>query len=567
MRYRVLACDYDGTIATSGVVDAATLGALERLKASGRRLVLVTGRKLDDLLRVFAALNIFDLVVAENGGSLYDPTTQKERALAEPPPERFVAELRARGIAPLDVGNVVVATWHPNETAVLEVIRDLGLDHQVIFNKGAVMVLPAGVNKATGLQAALEELSISVHEVVGVGDAENDHAFLAACECSVAVANALPTLKERVDLVTPADHGAGVVELIERMLADDLASLDASITRHHVALGVRRDGSQLGIKPYGLNLLVAGPSGSGKSTFATGLLERLARRTYQICVIDPEGDYEAFEALVSLGSPQRAPGLLEIEQALARGGTGLVVNLLGVPLTDRPAYFDHLLPRLLALRASTGRPHWLVVDEAHHLLPKECALMGRNLRFASTLFITVHPRMVSPAVLRQVDVLIAVGDEAEQTVRDFAETSGLTVPPDPLPGLEQREALVWFVTSEARPEPVKILPPEAELKRHGRKYAEGDLDDKAFYFRGPAGKLNLRAQNLALFVQIAEGVDDDTWLFHLRNGDVARWFRADVKDAELADEAEAVAASGASAGESRARVREAIEKRYTLSAA
>src|SRR5207247_234345 len=138
-----------------------------------------------------------------------------ERPLADPPPARFVARLRERGVAPLTVGRSIVATREPNEATVLEVIRELGLELHVIFNKGAVMVLPSGVNKATGLAAALGELCLSAHNVVGVGDAENDHAFLAACECAAAVANALPALKEHADLVTRGRRGAGVAKLVD----------------------------------------------------------------------------------------------------------------------------------------------------------------------------------------------------------------------------------------------------------------------------------------------------------------------------------------------------------------
>jgi hypothetical protein len=189
--------------------------------------------------------------------------------LAERPPEAFVAALRQREVWPLSFGHVIVATWEPHETTVLEVIRDQGLELQVIFNKGAVMVLPAGVNKATGLSAALHELSLSPHNVVGVGDAENDHAFLSLCECSAAVANALPQLKERADIVTRGDHGAGVVELIEELLADDLRRREPGLTRLHILLGTRDDGSEVRLSPYGGNVLLVGTSGSGKSTLAT----------------------------------------------------------------------------------------------------------------------------------------------------------------------------------------------------------------------------------------------------------------------------------------------------------
>jgi hydroxymethylpyrimidine pyrophosphatase-like HAD family hydrolase len=123
------------------------------------------------------------------------------------------------------MGRVIVATWEPHGEAVLEVIRAMGLELQVILNKRAVMILPAGIDKATGLAAALDQLGLAPRDVVGVGDAENDLAFLASCGCSVAVRNALPLVKERVDLVTEGDHGAGVAELINRILADDLLDL------------------------------------------------------------------------------------------------------------------------------------------------------------------------------------------------------------------------------------------------------------------------------------------------------------------------------------------------------
>lgn len=225
MRYLALATDYDGTLATDGRVDEETLAALGRLRDSGRRLIMVTGRQLDDLRNVFPHLDLFEQVVVENGALLYQPAIREEKLLGEPPPEEFIKALQERGVNPLSVGRAIVATWHPHETTVLEVIRNLGLELQVIFNKNAVMVLPSGVNKASGLSAALGELGLSPHNTVGVGDAENDHAFLDFCGCGVAVANALPMLKEHADFVTQGARGAGVVELIDKLIASDLAEL------------------------------------------------------------------------------------------------------------------------------------------------------------------------------------------------------------------------------------------------------------------------------------------------------------------------------------------------------
>src|SRR5262245_39636568 len=318
MRYLAVAFDYDGTLALEGRVDESTVTALKHLRGSGRKILLVTGRQLEDLFAVFPSIDLFDAVVAENGAVLYQPLTQSEKVLTQAAPEALIQALHAREVQPLAVGRAILATWHPHESAVLEAIRHLGLEYQVIFNKGAVMVLPSGVNKATGLAAALQELSLSPHNVVGIGDAENDHAFLRLCECAVAVQNALPMVKETADLVTPSDHGAGVTELIDRLVTEDLRSLEDALTRHHLLLGNRDDGTEEHLSPYGRNILIAGSSGGGKSTLATGLLERLAEQQYQFCVIDPEGDYEHLPNAVALGNPQQVPSIDEVSQLLTR---------------------------------------------------------------------------------------------------------------------------------------------------------------------------------------------------------------------------------------------------------
>jgi hydroxymethylpyrimidine pyrophosphatase-like HAD family hydrolase len=224
MRFRAVATDYDGTIADDGRVEPSVVRLLEAVRASGRKLILVTGRHLPDLRSVFPRLRVFDLVVAENGALLYDPATGQEELLSETIPAGFIAELQNRGVTPLSLGRGIVATRRSQERAVLDAIRDLGLDLQVIPNKDSVMVLPAGINKGTGLKAALRELGISAHNLVGLGDAENDDDFLRLCECSMAVANALDSVKKRVDIVTHGEDGQGASEILRALLADDLVS-------------------------------------------------------------------------------------------------------------------------------------------------------------------------------------------------------------------------------------------------------------------------------------------------------------------------------------------------------
>lgn len=225
MRYRILATDYDGTLAHDGVVSDSTVAALDRFRASGRLLVMVTGREIEELKQVCPVLDRFEWVVAENGALLYCPEENTTRLLCAPPNEELVERLRAARVQPFSVGHAIVATREPYETVVLETIKELGLELQVIFNKGAVMILPTGVNKATGLKVVLSEINTNCKTVVGVGDAENDHAFIELCGVGVAVANALPMLKERADVVTRGSRGDGVTELIERILTNDLADV------------------------------------------------------------------------------------------------------------------------------------------------------------------------------------------------------------------------------------------------------------------------------------------------------------------------------------------------------
>jgi hypothetical protein len=203
-------------------MEPATTAALARVRASGRRIILVTGRVLDNLRLRCPNLDPFDLVVAENGGVLFDPRTDEVEDLAEPPPAAFLEALTLAGV-PFSSGRVIVSTMTPHEIAALEAMRALGLDLHVVFNRSAVMILPVDVSKESGLRVALARLGVPQEATVGVGDAENDHAFLRGCGLAVAVANAIPAIAARADLVTGAAEGAGVIELIDGSLLRDMA--------------------------------------------------------------------------------------------------------------------------------------------------------------------------------------------------------------------------------------------------------------------------------------------------------------------------------------------------------
>ena len=571
MRYLALAADYDGTLASDGAVYPETVAAIERLVASGRKLILVTGRILPELLEIFPQISLCELVVAENGGVLYRPATKEITLLAAPPRPAFLEEVQRRGVQHLSLGHIIVATRVPYETVILDIIRDLGLELRIIFNKGAVMVLPHGVNKATGLTAALARLELSPHNAVAIGDGENDHAMLALSEYGVAVANAVPMLKETADRTTAGDHGRGVIEIIDDLLSDDLTASEQTVSRHGLLLGRRINGEEV-ILPFGRrNLLVAGTSGSGKSTLATGLLERLGEQGYQLCIIDPEGDYDNVSQAVILGTAQNGPSLTEILTALTNPQTHVVVNLVGLPLHDRPAFFLGLLHKILELRTASGRPHWILIDETHHLLPREGNPTAPGLAQDSSgmLYVTVHPDQIDPAILKSVDLVFALGQSPGQTIEVFCRAAGVAAPPLPSIELERGQTLMWDRTSPFPPEVLDVAPGTSERRRHRRKYAEGELPpDRSFYFKGPAGQLNLRAQNLLLFMQMGEGVDENTWQYHLEAHDYSTWINEMIKDESLAKVVRDIEMRpGLSAAESRKLIRAAIEEQYTVPAA
>ena len=385
MRYLALVTDYDGVIARDGRPSGTALSAIERLRKSGRRAILITGRHLENLRESCPNLSLFDYVVAENGATVYESRTNEETLLAKPPPAEFIERLKELGVDPLEIGRVIVATWLPHQVAVLGAIQEMGLELHIVFNRTAVMVLPAGVNKATGM--------------------------------------------------------------------------------------------------------------------------------------------------------------------------------------DRPEFFGQLFPNLQAMRTRTGRPHWIVLDESHHLLPAEWSHLDRALpqNLGETIFVTVHPDHLAPLVLSLVDVIIAVGPAPQTTIQKFAD--GIGQPLAWPAGLEHQKgkAVVWFPRHAEAPFSIEILPGRSERIRHRRKYAEGNMRYRSFFFRGSGNRHNLKAQNLAVFSQIADGIDEETWLFHLRRGDYSRWFRAGVKDNYLADQAERIEQrQDLQPVETRKLIRSLIEARYTL---
>jgi hydroxymethylpyrimidine pyrophosphatase-like HAD family hydrolase len=571
----VLATDYDGTIAEHNRVGESTARALKRVRGTGRKLVLVTGRMLPDLQAVCPDVDrMFDAVVAENGAVVYFPERREVRVLGDSPEPVLIEALQRREV-PFSLGSSIVATEAPFAEDALAAIQEAGVERTLVFNKGAVMLLPGGVSKGTGLTAALAALELSPHNMVGIGDAENDHAFLAICECAVAVADAVPALRDRADYVTRAPAAAGTVEFIEEHLLRDLVDLIARLTRHALPLGDRADEAPVAVPAHGTRLLIIGPSGSGKSTLTGVLAERVLDAGRSLVVIDPEGDYrtlaELAHVLVFGGKGEQAlPAPEELDQLLRQPDTSLVLDLSAMDLPEKVTYATKVLAVLATVRSTTGLPHWLIIDEAHHVLPSEGSPAAELVRSAAEAFalITLNATALAPSVQPLANVVASTELAAfEAGVRAVlaARALGAGTPAIEGPALERGDAALAWLDTEPRIVRFRVARRRLQHRRHVRKYTEGELPpDRSFFFRGATGALNLRAANLARFVELAEGVDEATWKHHLGGGEYSAWVREMIKDPELADEIASVERAHLPPAESRRQILDAMRARYAV---
>lgn len=221
-RFSVLASDFDGTLATDAWVPLETLAAVAAFRERGGLFVLITGRRVEELLEVFPeTLQVADRIVAENGGVLLDPARPPAVTLAAGLPDTIKDDLLAAGVTDFELGEVLVSASRDDEIAVRRAAHHLESRWpcQVVPNKDRVMLLPANVDKGTGLAAAASSLGVSPKDVLAIGDGENDVALLRAAGLGVAVADAVPALQAHADLLTRGQASAGVREAIECLLS------------------------------------------------------------------------------------------------------------------------------------------------------------------------------------------------------------------------------------------------------------------------------------------------------------------------------------------------------------
>lgn len=219
MEKMVIALDVDGTLYDGGVVAEAATLALQRARADGHTLVIVTGRRWESLRQVVpTVVGLCDRAVCEEGGVLVDVATGELVLLAEPVEPAVVAGLLAAGVPELDVGHVVVgapSAW----IATVEAVRAAtGSRRHLVVNKASVALAPEGCDKGTGLRAAVAELGVEHQRILAIGDAANDLPMFAIAAIAVGVANADAAVRAAGVQLTSAASGLGVAEALHRHL-------------------------------------------------------------------------------------------------------------------------------------------------------------------------------------------------------------------------------------------------------------------------------------------------------------------------------------------------------------
>ena len=566
---QAIAVDYDGTLTEDDHPDEDVIAAIRESRAKGQAVVLVTGRILSELRDVFPGVDAeFDAIVAENGAVLRDADGVRDLVA---PVDPLLGQALAHREVPVQQGRVLLACAATHAGVVLEEITRLGIDAQVVRNRGALMVLPGGVTKGTGLEQALGELGISRHSTIGVGDAENDHHLLQVCELGVAVGNAVDALKQRADLVLDEPDGAGVSGLLRGPVVGGSERLpprswQLTLGRDEIGNPVRMPASQV-------NLLLTGGSGAGKS-YITGLLvEQLAELGYGVLVIDREGDHAPLaqrRGILGVGGAEPLPSPRHLAALLRHRFGSVVVDLSQTGVEEQQAYLYAIAPSILAQRAVTGLPHWIVFEEAH-TLPDDVSPWADALSSDDTgfCFSTYRPTAIPEAVRSTISHLVLAaggGDEADESLQFVARAAGCC--PERLAlalGDERGRAALVSLDDDREPAVVEVGVRSSGHIRHWHKYIDGSLPMALRFFFEPHDRGRVAA-NLREFHRHLGACGAGSVEVHARSHDFSAWIRVVLQDEELADVVQQIErhlrADEYSAETGRDAIQLAIERRY-----
>ncbi len=569
MYCRVLACDFDGTGAVGGRLAPEVEDVLARARAAGYATLLVTGRVIESLRLDAADLHAFDAVVAENGAVVWFPATGCTLPLAAAPSEAFLGRLRAAGIA-FEAGAVVVGMWEQHAADALRLVREAGLDLQLVFNRAAVMLLPSGVNKAVGVRRALDELRRSPRNMIAFGDAENDLPLLALAELGVAARGSVPSVLAAADDRLSQPGPAGVAAYVGRLL--DRGGVAPTPARRRAVIGIASDGSPVSVPTSG-TLLVSGDPRSGKSWLAGLVAEQLVEAGYRLCVVDPEGDHAALgrrPGVVVLGQDVPLPAPDAVPAVLNAMGATLVLALERLPQAEKSRWVASLLASLPAERRRSGFPHWLFVDEAHYFFRTEESAAALLDGTGSVALITYRPSLLPTAVHAAVATHLVTRTAVEEeryVVDGLLRTRGPAglVPAEALAELTMPLAGMLETTPDGpRWQIFEPMPRRSPHAHHERKYADTRLPPEcAFRFRDPRNGVVRVAGNVREFCDAVAEIPTASLHHHLLAGDFSRWARDVLGDASLARGlAKLERTTAAGAPPSREEVLDHVRDRY-----
>jgi hydroxymethylpyrimidine pyrophosphatase-like HAD family hydrolase len=535
MRIKTLALDYDGTIAENDTLAPEVRAAIGRAREAGLTVIIVTGRILGSLRRACGDLSFADAIVAENGAVVAFPRSGRSTALFLPPSPVVLQELRKRNVQ-FEIGQSVIEAEASAAPAALEVIRKYEQPLSLIFNRSRMMILPQAVSKATGLAHALDALRLSEHNVLAIGDAENDHELLRVAEIGVAVEWGSDALKAVADAVLPGDGPPAVAKYIDTLI--ERAALDQSLTirrpRRRLTLGVTAGGNELGLAVTGRNILISGDPRSGKSWVGGLLCEQLILHGYSVCVIDPEGDYASLEALprvTVVGGDDPPPQPHELLRLFRHPDRSIVIDLSRLSHVDKIDYLRGALPQISLVRRRTGLPHRILVDEAHYFLCDDDATELLDVSTGGCTLVTYQASRLQRELIARADVMLVTRATDPHEVRLLAEaTKARHVDLDEwqrvLEGLEVDEAalLPGPDESDGRLRRIRLAERLTTHVRHRMKYLDVPVSDRhAFMFQECGQATGVRARTLKEFVQVLGRTGPEQLDAHIQNGDFSRW--------------------------------------------
>ncbi len=556
MHLRILALDLDGTIAENDVVANETWAALRKVKAAGFTLILVTGRRLNALTAIRPFEEVCEAIVAENGAAIYFPRNDTIMLPFGRIAHEVVDKLQTMNI-PLERGLAICATWRPHDKIVLEVLSETSYAATIEYNKGAVMVLPPGATKGTGLLTALRELGFSPHNVVAFGDAENDRSLFEQAELAIAVANTAPDIKEIADVVLADQDGAGVRNLIDKLMNGNIPQ-HLVRPKQKISVGQSLHKIPAIISPFDLinsNLGVFGESGSGKSWIAGMLAEKLLQQEYQICIIDPEGDHRgirAFPHTLLLGGDRTAPpSVTDVIVLMEYSDISLILDLSLYSMSEQIKYVNDLMHALCSLRQRRGKPHWFLIDEVHYFCQHDddplTKLFFKYMQEGGLGLVSYRPSSIAPSLLNITNnwLLTRMRNPDEQEILrkylDGQQCSDSTL--EMISSLTSRQAYLCLgKTVQKKPPPTGVIAIESTSRkvthvRHLHKYLQAPLPHTKqfhFYIEEPDYKGPRTAASLWEFNEVIALLPAKTLEYHLARKDFEKWLINTLHDPELA---------------------------------